>query len=91
MSIYRCFRVVLFSVFFSNLTNAQIIGSNAYLIGDYVEVGIAGDGGFEGADTALGFVAGAHFRSANPYFGFVADPTMSGWSQWDGAFYSRSA
>ncbi|MBT5404313.1 MAG: hypothetical protein HOL28_12765, partial [Crocinitomicaceae bacterium] len=88
MSIYRCFRVVLFSLFFSNLTNAQIIGSNAYLIGDYVEVGIAGDGGFEGADTALGFVAGAHFRSANPYFGFVADPTMSGWSQFDGDFFT---
>ena len=88
MSIYRCFRVVLLSVFFSNLTNAQIIGSNAYLIGDYVEVGIAGDGGFEGADTALGFVAGAHFRSANPYLGFVTDPTMSSWSQFDGDFFT---
>jgi len=88
MSIYGCFRVVLFSLFFSHLSNAQIIGSNAYLIGDYVEVGIAGDGGFEGADTALGFVAGAHFRSANPYFGFVADPTMSGWSQFDGDFFT---
>ena len=71
MSIYGCFSFLLFGLFFSHLSNAQIIGSNAYLIGDYVEVGIAGDGGFEGADTVLGFVSGAHFRSANPYFGFV--------------------
>lgn len=88
MLVHRLFYTAIFGLFLSHLGVSQIVGDNAYLIGDYVEVGIAGDGGFEGADTALGFVAGAHFRSANPYFGFVADPSMSGWTQFDGDFFT---
>ncbi len=80
--------LLLFCLFLASGCIGQIVGPNAYLIGDYVEVGIAGDGGFEGADTALGFVPGTHFRSANPYFGFVADATASGWVQFDGDFFT---
>jgi gliding motility-associated-like protein len=71
------------------MSYAQMAGTEAYLHGTHAEVGISGVGGFEGADTTLGAIPGGmHFRSGNPYFGFVADPQLSGWTQYDGDFFS---
>ena len=68
---------------------AQIVGDEAYMKGNYVEVGIDGDGGFEGAPIDSGAVpAGYHFRSNNPYFGFVSNPQMDAWLTQDGDFFT---
>lgn len=68
----------------------QTSGGNAFLIGNYVEVGIAGPGGYEGADLGVGTLPGVHWRSdaGNNLLGFVADPTMSGWVTFDGDFFT---
>ena len=64
--------------------NAQIVGVDAYLIGNFVEIGV-NDFGHEGAPT----LAGSHERGAgaNP-FGFVANPQMDGWTEYDGDFFT---
>ncbi|MFT7611907.1 MAG: hypothetical protein ACI9J3_000856, partial [Parvicellaceae bacterium] len=69
---------------------SQVYGTEGYLIGTAVEIGISGTGGFEGADITLGQpVTPIHFRSNNAnLFGFVADPTFSGWAQFDGDFFT---
>lgn len=66
----------------------QIIGTSAYLIGDFVEVGINA-GGHEGAPL----LATSNNRSNQPvtspvYFGFVANPQMDGWTEYDGDFFT---
>jgi hypothetical protein len=81
--VYTFFVLVL-----ATCTHAQIVASNAYLIGNYVEIGLD-DGGFEGADTLLGSVPGIHFRSnSGNLFGFVADPNQTAWSQFDGDYFT---
>lgn len=73
----------------SSSSNAQMAGTNAYLKGNYVEIGISGLGGFEGAPyDSLLMPAGLHYRSNNPYFGFVANPQMDGWVNFDGDFFT---
>lgn len=68
---------------------AQIVGEEAYMKGNYVEIGIDGDGGFEGAPIDSGAVpSGMNYRSNNPYFGFVANPQMDGWMNFDGDFFT---
>jgi hypothetical protein len=71
---------------------SQIVGNAAYLPGVYVNVGVAGEGGFEGADTvsypASGIVPGLHPHSNTNYLGFVANPQMDGWVNYDGDFFS---
>src|ERR1043165_3646545 len=69
--------------------SAQMVNGSAYMKGNYVEVGIDSLGGFEGTDTVVAPVpAGMHFRSNNPYFGFVANPQQDGWVEYDGDFYT---
>lgn len=70
--------------------NAQISGINSFVVGNHVEVGIDGDGGFEGADLNVGTLPGLHWRSdpGNDWLGFVADPQMSGWTNFDGDFFT---
>lgn len=65
-------------------SNGQIVGSHAYLIGDHVEIGV-NSFGHEGAPT----LAGSHERGvgANP-FGFVANPQLDGWTEYDGDFFT---
>lgn len=60
------------------------------MIGTAVEVGINGGGGQEGADINLGQPpTPIHFRSnSGNLFGFVADPTFSGWTNFDGDFFT---
>ncbi|MBA3971096.1 MAG: T9SS type A sorting domain-containing protein [Bacteroidetes bacterium] len=68
---------------------AQVVGVDAYMQGNSVEIGISGAGGFEGAPADSTTVpAGMHFRSNNPYFGFVANPQLNSWSTFDGDFFT---
>ena len=74
------------------LTNAQIVGSDCYAQGTSIEFGIAGLGGFEGADINLNPPpSGFHFRSNNPYFGFVSNPQLNAWATFDGDFFTPGA
>lgn len=72
-----------------SLAKAQIIGSDAYLIGDHIEIGINGSGGHEGA----AFLPASNNRSnlavSSPvYFGFVANPQLDSWATYDGDFFT---
>ena len=81
---------VVFLCFFNiNLLNAQMVGANAYIKGTSVEIGISGLGGFEGCPTgASPPLAGMHFRSGNPFFGFVSNPQVNAWATFDGDFFT---
>lgn len=70
--------------------HTQIVGTDVFLKGNFVEVGIDGTGGFEGAawNSASPPLAGMHYRSNTPYFGFVANPQMDGWVNFDGDFFT---
>jgi hypothetical protein len=76
-------------LFVSHIGMAQFVGPHAYLKGDYVELGINGFGGFEGAFTDVSLLpTGYHQRPINPRFAMVANPQMNGWSgsAFDGDF-----
>ncbi|MGZ4075329.1 MAG: hypothetical protein ACXVPO_17550, partial [Bacteroidia bacterium] len=77
-------------VFQIQISNAQLVGGNAFIQGTSVEIGIDGAGGFEGApwNTASPAVPGMHFRSGNPYFGFVSNPQVNAWATYDGDFFT---
>ncbi|MGC4056757.1 MAG: gliding motility-associated C-terminal domain-containing protein [Chitinophagaceae bacterium] len=55
---------------------AQLIGSELYLQGKYVEVGIAQNGAF---GTSHDAPSGYHPRGVGLWLGFVADPDKDGW------------
>ncbi len=63
---------------------AQVSGTHAFMIGDYVEIGINGNG-FEGAplDDAIP----THYRGLSGSLGFVANPAADGWVEYNGDFY----
>jgi hypothetical protein len=85
----KLLRICVLLLFFSGTSYAQMVGTDAYLKGNYVELGISGAGGFEGAPTMTSPPpSGMHFRSGNPYFGFVANPQMDGWVNYDGDFFT---
>lgn len=68
---------------------AQMVGGDAYIQGFYVEIGVSGEGGFEGINTTTSPVpVGMHFRSGNPIFGFVANPLMDAWTFFDGDYFT---
>ncbi|MFN8287950.1 MAG: glycine-rich protein [Chitinophagales bacterium] len=72
---------VLVSFVFTLLTfqlNAQLVSGNAFLQGNYVEVGIGPCGNFASTVNAP---AGYHARGGpGTQLGFVADPAQDGWS-----------
>ncbi len=82
---YRALLMVI--IFFFGVNGfSQIFGDNAYLIGTSVEIAIHGDGGHEGtADWP-----GHHSRggSDDVPFGFVANPALDGWMNYDGDFFT---
>ncbi len=68
--------------------NAQLVGESAYLIGDFVEIGI-NEGGHEGAPLLVGSNNRSNAAVDAPtYFGFVANPQMDGWDDFNGDFFS---
>jgi len=73
----------------TNILNAQMVGANAYIKGTSVEIGIAGAGGYEGCPTGVSPpLPGMHFRSGNPFFGFVSNPQVNAWATFDGDFFT---
>ena len=69
--------------------DAQMVGDDAYIVGDFVEIGIDGSGGFEGIETLISPPpAGTHMRTNSTRFGFVANPANDGWATQDGDFFT---
>ena len=70
----------------SNNLNAQIVGPDAFILGDWVEVAVS-ENGYEGA-TCPGDTV--HCRGAVGFLmGFVANPTESiDWAIYDGDFFT---
>ena len=77
---------LLFVVILSKNLSAQVVGTDAFIRGNFVEIGISGPGGYEGA-TAVPPV-GMHPRGGFGLFGFVADPLASGWTNYNGDFFT---
>ena len=78
------------SAFLAGFTvNAQIVAGSAYMQGSYVEIGIDSLHGYEGINTVTSPVpSGMHQRGTTNLFGFVANPQMDGWVNFDGDFYT---
>lgn len=82
-----CFPLVVVSTFVLNKQlAAQMVGTDAFIKGNYVEIGIDGLGGFEG--TSASPFAGLHPRNSTGFFGFVANPQMDLWTNYDGDFFT---
>ncbi len=92
MKVKNNFTVSLFLVillFQVSLIKAQIVGANAYIKATSLEIGLDGQGGFEGCSiTASPPLPGMHYRSGNPLFGFVANPQVNLWATFDGDFFT---
>lgn len=72
-----------------NFITAQMVGPNAYIKATSLEIGLDGQGGFEGCNTGVSPpLPGMHFRSSNPLFGFVANPQVNLWTTFDGDFFT---
>jgi gliding motility-associated-like protein len=72
-----------------NVLQAQMVGSNAYIKGTSVEIGLDGNGGFEGANYLTSpVITGMHTRTGTSFFGFVANPAVDGWTNYDGDFFT---
>jgi gliding motility-associated-like protein len=68
--------------------SGQLIGGSAYMIGDNVEIGI-NDAGHEGAPRLIGSNNRSNQALGSPvYFGFVANPQLDGWGDYDGDFFT---
>jgi len=86
--LYSTFVIALSFCKIENL-DAQMVGTQAYLKGTNVEIGVNGAGGYEGVDTLLGMpLPGMHSRSNTSYFGFVANPQLNSWATYDGDFFT---
>lgn len=83
--------LTIFFILHVSFLTAQMVGTNAYLKGTSVEVGIDGNGGFEGCDmTVSPALPGMHPRAGAGInlFGFVANPQLDGWVNFDGDFFT---
>jgi len=70
----------------SSTALTQIVGVNAYMIGNHVEIGVD-EYGMEGTDDWAGWHSRGEF-SVTSYYGFVANPQMDGWGNYDGDFFT---
>ena len=84
----NCSLLFTLSVFTTGVLNAQMLGTDAYMKGNYVELGISGLGGFEGDSISSTPPAGMHYRSSTGFFGFVANPQLNFWATYDGDFFT---
>lgn len=74
---------------FLGSAQAQMVGTNAYVKATGIELGFDGTGGYEGAPVTTSPVPGGmHYRSTNPFFGFVANPQNDAWATFDGDFFT---
>jgi gliding motility-associated-like protein len=81
--------LLILILFGSGSIRAQMVGPNAYIKGNSVEIGLSGIGGFEGCPTSTSPpLAGMHYRSSTGYFGFVSNPQVNAWATYDGDFFT---
>ncbi len=74
--------IPLILIFVSSSAYAQIVGSNCFLQGCYIEIGLS-DCGVYGTSTlppAAGGLFGPYHPNVGSYFGFVADHQKDGWA-----------
>ena len=83
-----CFFTVLLFISSGLVLNAQIVGTGAYIKATSVELGIHGQGGFEGTNAAP-LPVGMHPRGgAGGFFGFVANPQLNAWTTFNGDYFT---
>lgn len=91
---FRNLCLLTLSLVITGSAKAQVIsamsGTESYVKGPLVEIGVSGQGGYEGANTMTGPpLAGMHPRSGGAsLFGFVANPQVNNWVTFDGDFYT---
>lgn len=86
--IYAILSLLSLALLLPNSGNAQLVGGNAYMKGDYVEIAISHQGN-EGTiaipdDTTFHFRGGAETVP----WGFCANPDMDGWVNYNGDFFT---
>ena len=74
----------LLTAFSIQLGFSQMSGDHAFMIGDYVEIGINAEG-YEGAP--LDVAIPTHYRGFAEKLGFIANPAEDGWVEYNGDFY----
>jgi gliding motility-associated-like protein len=84
MKFFKHLTIVLAGLIASNFGLSQIIGTNAFLISETVEIGVHQQG-FEGSSVTPPFPN--HNRGGGGQLGFVANPAADGWANYDGDFY----
>lgn len=70
--------------FFNLKSEAQIVGTDAFLFGNGVEIGIHNDG-YEGSAALPPFPS--HYRGFSGRLGFLANPAADGWTNYNGDFF----
>lgn len=73
-----------------SVLKAQMVGTDSYIKGTSVEIGVNGAGGYEGVDVTVSPpLTGMHPRSGGTnYFGFVANPQLNSWTTFNGDFFT---
>jgi gliding motility-associated-like protein len=79
-------QIIFLFILINNKIHSQIVGPNAFIKGLHLEIGIAGSGGYEGTSAVP--PAGMHPRGGLGIFGFVADPLLSSWSNFNGDYFT---
>ena len=65
------------ALFYGQQSQAQLVGTEAFLQGNFVEVGVATNGAYgSGTDAPAGY----HPRGVGNFLGFVSDPAKDGWA-----------
>ena len=83
------FKLIVLYFFAHFSINAQMVGADGYIVGNFVEIGIDGSGGFEGVETMISPApVGTHMRTNSTRFGFVANPANNNWATQDGDFFT---
>ncbi len=75
----HCLQYLVISLFIAGLptaVSAQIVGTNAFMQGDFVEIGVNQCGAYGSSGAAP---AGYHPTMVSDALGFVADDDMDGW------------
>jgi|GEM_PF-888822 len=80
--------MIILSWIGQSAVHSQLIGASGYIIGDNVEIGI-NDSGHEGAPRLVASNNRSNQALGSPvYFGFVANPQLDGWVNYDGDFFT---
>jgi gliding motility-associated-like protein len=79
---YQRLIIVVFMMFISELSQAQMSGPNAFIKGDFVEIGVSLTGAFGAGSTFTGPPPAGYHPNVPAWpncLGFVSDPDKDGW------------